>query len=103
MLSFILKTNAYYFFRGDVLTITNITKESRGMYYCNAENGVGDGAERQVPVEVEFAPIISIPKRHYLQALKYNIDLKCHIEAYPPPEMYWAFNGVILSNDKHYR
>lgn len=40
-------------YRGNILTIHDISKEDRGTYYCIAENGVGKGAQRHVGVEVE--------------------------------------------------
>ncbi|XP_022251810.1 lachesin-like [Limulus polyphemus] len=40
-------------YRGNVLTIHNITKDDRGTYYCVADNGVGRGARRNIGVEVE--------------------------------------------------
>lgn len=80
-----------------------ITKEDRGTYYCVAENGVGRGARRNIAVEVEFAPVITVSKRRLGQALQYDMDLECHVEAYPPPAIVWLFNGVQLINNQHYR
>lgn len=48
--------------RGNVLKIDVVKKEDRGTYYCVAENGVGRGARRNVAVEVEFAPVITVPR-----------------------------------------
>lgn len=90
-------------FRGNVLKIANIRKEDRGTYYCVAENGVGKGARRNIAVEVEFAPVISAPRPRLGQALQYDMDLECHVEAYPPPAIVWIKDDVQLSNNQHYR
>lgn len=90
------------FFRGHILKIATIRKEDRGTYYCVAENGVGKGARRNIAVEVEFAPVISVPRPRLGQALQYDMDLVCHVEAYPPPALSWIKEDVQLSNNQHY-
>ncbi|XP_001945161.1 lachesin [Acyrthosiphon pisum] len=90
-------------YRGNILKIPAITKEDRGTYYCVAENGVGRGARRNIAIEVEFAPVITVPKPRLGQALQYDMDLECHVEAYPPPAIIWINNGIQLSNNQHYR
>lgn len=90
-------------FRGNILKLPGITKEDRGTYYCVAENGVGRGARRNIAIEVEFAPVINVPKPRLGQALQYDMDLECHVEAYPPPAIVWLNNGVQLTNNQHYR
>lgn len=89
-------------YRGSVLKIRSIRKEDRGTYYCVAENGVGRGAKRNIAVEVEFAPVVTVPKPRLGQALQYDMDLECHIEAYPPPAIVWVKDDIQLSNNQHY-
>ncbi|KAL1117792.1 hypothetical protein AAG570_004107, partial [Ranatra chinensis] len=89
-------------YRGNVLKISAIHKEDRGTYYCIAENGVGKGARRNVAVEVEFSPVISVPRPRLGQALQYDMDLECHVEAYPPPAIVWTKDGIQLTNNQHY-
>lgn len=89
-------------YRGNVLKIATIRKEDRGTYYCVAENGVGKGARRNIAVEVEFAPVITVPKPRQGQALQYDMDLECHVVAYPPPGIIWLKDGIQLSNNQHY-
>ncbi|XP_050588764.1 lachesin-like isoform X2 [Bombus affinis] len=89
-------------YRGNTLKISTIHKEDRGTYYCVAENGVGRGARRNINVEVEFAPVITAPRPRLGQALQYDMDLECHVEAYPPPAIVWLKDDVQLSNNQHY-
>lgn len=67
-----------------------------------ADNGVSKGDRRNVNVEVEFAPVITVPRPRLGQALQYDMDLECHIEAYPPPAIVWVKDEVQLSNNQHY-
>ncbi|XP_035210612.1 lachesin-like isoform X2 [Stegodyphus dumicola] len=90
-------------FRGNILAIHNISKRDRGTYYCIAENGVGKGARRHVGVEVEFAPIVTLPRTHYKQALNYDVDLYCQVEAYPEPSIIWLKDQhQIYDNQREY-
>lgn len=56
-----------------------------------------------IAVEVEFKPVVTVPRPRLGQALQYDMDLECHIEAYPPPAITWHKDGVQLSNNQHYR
>jgi Immunoglobulin domain len=49
-------------YRGNILTIPSVSKDDRGTYYCVAENGVGKGKRRNIAVEVEFSPVITVPR-----------------------------------------
>ncbi|XP_050358593.1 lachesin [Nymphalis io] len=90
-------------YRGNILKMNSVHKEDRGTYYCVAENGVGRGARRNINLEVEFAPVVTVPRPRLGQALQYDMDLECHVEAYPPPAITWLKNEVQLSNNQHYR
>ncbi|OXU21667.1 hypothetical protein TSAR_011671 [Trichomalopsis sarcophagae] len=89
-------------YRGNTLKIAHVRKEDRGTYYCVAENGVGRGARRNINLEIEFAPVITAPRPRLGQALQYDMDLECHVEAYPPPGITWHKDEVQLSNNQHY-
>ena len=81
----------------------NITKDHRGTYYCVADNGVSSGARRHVSVEVEFMPYITIARPQTGQALQYDADLHCHIEAFPSPSVIWLKDGQVLNDNQHYK
>lgn len=100
-------SNEFFFttlknYSGNTLKIPVIRKEDRGTYYCVAENGVGRGARRNINVEIEFAPVITAPRPRLGQALQYDMDLECHVEAYPPPAIVWLKDNFQLSNNQHY-
>jgi len=87
---------------GNILKINSVQKEDRGTYYCVADNQVSKGDRRNINLEVEFAPVITVPRPRLGQALQYDMDLECHIEAYPPPAVVWIKDGIQLSNNQHY-
>lgn len=88
--------------RGNTLSLKNVTKEDRGTYYCVADNGVSPGARRGISVEVEFKPVVRVGQIRYEQALQYDADLHCYIEAFPSPSISWAKDGHELNNNQHY-
>lgn len=90
-------------YRGNTLTIHNITKTDRGTYYCIADNGVGRGAKRNVGVEVEFPPEVRVGRSKYFQALQYDADMQCHVEAFPSPSIVWLKDGFHLNDNQNYR
>lgn len=89
-------------FSGNTLKIAQVRKEDRGTYYCVSENGVGRGARQNINLEIEFAPVITAPRPRLGQALQYDMDLECHVEAYPPPGITWHKDELQLSNNQHY-
>lgn len=89
-------------YRGNTLSLKNITKEDRGTYYCVADNGVSPGARRAISVEVEFRPVVKVAQTRYEQALQHLAILRCNIEAFPSPSISWIKDGQELSNNQHY-
>lgn len=85
-------------FSGNELKLKEVTKLDRGTYYCTAENEVGKD-RRNVNFEVEFAPVISVPRPKVAQATDYDIDLECIVEANPSPTILWFKEGETILND----
>lgn len=83
--------------------IDEVSKEDRGLYYCVADNEVGKPDRRSVNFEVEFAPSITVPRPKVAQALDYNIELECRVEAYPAPSVVWHKNNLQIYDDSDYR
>lgn len=88
---------------GNNLTIRSVTKGDRGTYYCIADNGVGSGARRQISVEVEFPPHVTPGRLKVEQALQYDADLHCHVEAFPSPAVVWMKDGATINDNQHYK
>lgn len=78
-------------------------QEDRGLYYCIADNGVENSDRRSIRLEVEFPPKISVPRPRIAQAVDYDIELECRVEAFPAPSVLWYKNGVQISNYGDYR
>lgn len=89
-------------YRGNTLTLRNVTKEDRGTYYCVADNGVSPGARRGISLEVEFKPVVKVGQFRYEQALQYDANLHCKVEAFPSPSISWVKDGHELNNNQHY-
>ena len=98
-----LLPNQMAFYKGNNLTIEHVTKDDRGTYYCVADNGVGQGARRNIGVEVEFPPFVRAGRSLVKQALQYDADLHCHIEAFPSPSIQWYKDGQIINDNQHYQ
>jgi len=88
--------------RGNILKIPAIKKEDRGTYYCKADNNVGNGTSHKISLEVEFAPVVTALETSVGQAVLYDVYLECHVEGNPQPAITWIYDGVELSNNKHY-
>jgi neuronal growth regulator 1 len=54
-------------------------------------------------LEIEFAPVVEVARPRVEQALQYDMDLHCHVVAYPPPAITWLHNDIVLSNSQHQR
>lgn len=45
---------------------------------------------------------MTVPRPRLGQALQYDMDLVCHVEAYPPPAISWVKDDVLLNKNQHY-
>nr|QHB15674.1 catalase-like protein [Bemisia tabaci] len=89
-------------YRGNILKIPSISKEDRGTYYCVADNGIGRHVSRRISVDVEFPPVITVQRPRLGQAPGFDMDLECHIEAFPLPTIMWIKDGAPVTNNQHY-
>lgn len=87
---------------GNILKITEVKHNDRGLYYCIADNGVG-ADKRSVGFDVEFPPQISVPRPKVAQALDYDIELECRVEGYPAPSVSWFKDDQEIHNNDEYR
>ena len=73
-----------------------------GNYICKADNGVGKPKERVITLQVGFPPKVEMPIPRSPQALGYEIELKCNIEAFPSTTIQWLKNGTNIENGANY-
>ncbi|XP_031640778.1 lachesin-like isoform X2 [Contarinia nasturtii] len=76
-------------YNGTILRMENVSQQDRGVYYCIADNGIGQPDQRSVNLEVEFPPKITAPRPRVAQALGYDIELECKVEGFPAPQVSW--------------
>ncbi|XP_025206233.1 lachesin-like [Melanaphis sacchari] len=93
------------FYRGNVLSFPNVTKDDRGSYFCDAVNSDGKGVRHIVDFRVAFSPVITVSNIIYThrESSKHDMDVQCLVEAYPAPKIDWLYNGVVLLNDNYNR
>jgi len=84
------------------LAIPDVKREHRGNYICKADNGVGKPKERVITLQVGFPPKVEMPIPRSPQALGYEIELKCNIEAFPSTTIQWLKNGTNIENGANY-
>ncbi|XP_055312666.1 lachesin-like [Sitodiplosis mosellana] len=89
-------------YNGTVLKINDVSHQDRGIYYCIADNGIGQPDQRIVNFEVEFPPKITAPRPRVAQALDYDIELECKIEGFPAPQVSWYKDGSQILNEGDY-
>ncbi|XP_053669685.1 lachesin-like [Anopheles nili] len=89
-------------FAGHELRLNGLRREDRGTYYCTADNGVGRPDTKALTLEVEFAPVIRVPRPKVAQALDYDIDVECVVQAFPAPAIAWYRGGKQIHNGGAY-
>ena len=52
------------------------------------------------PCDIHCPP--QIPRKRLGQALQFDMDLECNIEAYPAPAITWYRDKIQLKNNQHY-
>lgn len=88
---------------GDIFIIKNATKYDRGLYDCVASNGNGDPAKMTTSLDIKFPPIISVPRPKVAQAIYYDTEMQCLVEAWPAPAIQWFKDSIELHTDSDYR
>ncbi|GFO50284.1 protein amalgam-like isoform x2 [Plakobranchus ocellatus] len=104
-----LKTNknCMYSFKeiqnpGEVLVIYNATRYCAEVYQCMAYNQVRPAAFRDIRVNVEFAPEVTLPTKKIGQILGKATILECSIAAYPHNLNKWKRNGKDIRDQAKY-
>ncbi|GFR96173.1 opioid-binding protein/cell adhesion molecule [Elysia marginata] len=66
---------------GEILIITNITRNCGGIYQCVASNDRGDSVSEDIDVKVLFAPEVTVPSPRLGQYVGKETVLDCIIKA----------------------
>lgn len=85
------------------LVIQDVKREQRGNYICTADNGVGKSKERVIQFQVGFPPSIEMETPKAPQALGYEANLMCTIQAHPSPTIQWVKNGENIHNGYNFK
>ena len=85
-----------------IFTKINLTFVS-GNYICTADNGVGKSKERVIQFQVGFPPSIEMETPKAPQALGYEANLICTIQAHPSPTIQWVKNGENIHNGYNFK
>ena len=76
--------------------------EHCGTQYWAATSVVGQGARRNVTVEIEFAHKICNPWKHLGQALQFGLDLGVQPRGIPVACFQLVTDSPLLNNHQHY-
>ncbi|KAK3749889.1 hypothetical protein QZH41_008268, partial [Actinostola sp. cb2023] len=71
------------------LTITNITRNDEGFYYCNATNNITSTSSNSAYVEVNYPAKFFISPQNDTQVEGQNVTLECSLEGKPLSEVTW--------------
>lgn len=72
-------------YQGAKLAIPVVRYNHRGIYYCQAMNKMKT-IRREIELKVKFRPHVAVAKSNIEQAVGYQIELQCFIEANPHPK-----------------
>ncbi|XP_018019656.1 lachesin-like [Hyalella azteca] len=89
---------------GPSLNLTRVNRRQMGAYQCIANNDVPPAVVKRIVVNVEFAPSISVVSQLVGSPLGEDLELRCDVEAWPPPIVFWRRtdrDNVILDGMKH--
>ncbi|XP_021371736.1 limbic system-associated membrane protein-like isoform X3 [Mizuhopecten yessoensis] len=88
---------------GEILIIYNVSRYCDGIYECMAFNDVSPAVNREIPVEVEFAPEIELPNKRIGQEPGRETMLECIITAFPQALSVWKRHGKEIKDTHKHR
>ncbi|XP_071947832.1 hemicentin-1-like [Antedon mediterranea] len=80
-----------------MLYIEKATIDDAGIYRCIATNQAGTTAKK-IELQVQVAPMISIPENFYTAVEDEAIILECSATGIPHPEIQWLHNGIEIND-----
>lgn len=76
-----------------------MTKDSGGIYICQADNGIQPKADRHFRINVELMPIITIPMKQIKQEQGKPTKLQCMVEGHSLGKVKWFYKGRRIVRD----
>ena len=77
----------------NTLHIPHVTQEAAGRYICQADNGLGILRQREVTLDVQYGPKVSVPSSRDLKEGQ-NLVVSCNVTANPAPRsIEWFKKG----------
>lgn len=83
------------------MTILQVKKEDRGRYICEATNNIGSPVTKNVLLEVNFGPTLSVKRPKVGQKEGYSAKLICKSVSYPPASISFVHNNKEINNSDH--
>ncbi|KAH9519065.1 hypothetical protein Btru_009031 [Bulinus truncatus] len=87
---------------GAVLVLPNITRYCDDIYECVAFNGVDPAATREIRVDVQFAPVVTLATHKMGQPKGNGTVLACEVVANPHGVSLWTRNGKGLTKSTNH-
>ncbi|CAH3134813.1 unnamed protein product [Porites lobata] len=84
---------------GKQLTVTNVTREDSGQYFCEATNNVTTVASDSATLNVKYQPEFSVHPQNATKIEGDNVTFTCNATGNPAPTFRWTKNGSVLTTD----
>ncbi|KAK8385615.1 hypothetical protein O3P69_016413 [Scylla paramamosain] len=82
---------------GNNLTLESVSRKQMGAYLCIASNKVPPSISKRIIVNVNFSPVVKADNQLIGSPIGKNVEIECHVEAYPRAVNYWERdNGEML-------
>uniref|UniRef100_A0A1I8Q817 Ig-like domain-containing protein n=1 Tax=Stomoxys calcitrans TaxID=35570 RepID=A0A1I8Q817_STOCA len=91
-------------YRGEVLKLAKISRNEMGSYLCIASNGVPPSVSKRISLSIHFHPVIQVPNQLVGAPLGTDVQIECHVEAFPKSINYWIKDTgeMIVSSLKYH-
>ncbi|KAK8385617.1 hypothetical protein O3P69_016413 [Scylla paramamosain] len=89
---------------GNNLTLESVSRKQMGAYLCIASNKVPPSISKRIIVNVNFSPVVKADNQLIGSPIGKNVEIECHVEAYPRAVNYWERdNGEMLLDGRKYK
>lgn len=82
---------------GKSLIIKHVTSADKGIYTCEASNGVGSAKTYSIHLDVQAIPYFTLEPEVTLSAEDETVEFRCEASGIPEPKIEWIYNGKPIS------